>query len=199
MPSETADQVAEWLRADGVRWHLLDVVRSLDLPDCWIAAGFIRNMVWDRLHRRDNSPIASDVDVIWYDPSPSRCEANTDREIEAWLRDAEPMFNWSVENQARMHLRNHDAPYESATDAMRYWPETATAVAARRSGPIGCDISAPFGLHDLTALRLRPTPRFIAEKRSIFTARIRDKDWMARWPRLRMATDSETSEAPINS
>lgn len=197
MPSEAADQITQWLRADGVRWSLLDVVRSLDPPDCWIAAGFIRNMVWDHLHQRENSPIAGDVDVIWHDPN--RCAADTDREIEAWLRDAEPMFNWSVKNQARMHLRNHDAPYVSATDAMRHWPETATAVAARRSGPTGCDISAPFGLQDLTTLRLRPTPRFIVEKRSIYTARIRDKDWMVRWPGLRMATDAETSEAPINS
>lgn len=31
-----------------------------------------------------------------------------------------------VKNQARMHLRNGDRPYQSATDAMRYWPETAT-------------------------------------------------------------------------
>ena len=172
MPSETADRIKRWLRDDGIRWHLLDIVRSLGLPNCWIAAGFIRNMVWDRLHQCINSPIASDVDVIWYDPS--RPDADTDRDIEALLRNTEPLIDWSVKNQARMHLRNNDAPYDSATDAMRHWPETATAIAARRSGLAGCDISAPFGLKDLITLQLRPTPRFTSEKLQIYTARMQD-------------------------
>jgi hypothetical protein len=197
MSCEIADRIVQWLRDDDIRWHLLDIVRSLDLPDCWIAAGFIRNMVWDRLHQRTDSPIASDVDVIWYDQS--RADGDTDRDIEALLRDAEPLIDWSVKNQARMHLRNNDAPYNSAIDAMRYWPETATAVAARRSGMIGCDISAPLGLQDLAALRLRPTPRFTTEKLPIYAARTRDKDWMGRWPGLRVVADCETEVVPISS
>jgi hypothetical protein len=28
-------------RADPVRWHLLELVSDLGLPDCWIAAGFV--------------------------------------------------------------------------------------------------------------------------------------------------------------
>jgi hypothetical protein len=28
-----------------------------------------------------------------------------------------------------MHMKNGDAPYLSAVDAMRFWPETATSVA----------------------------------------------------------------------
>lgn len=172
-------------------------MRSLDLPDCWIAAGFIRNMVWDRLHQRSHSPITSDVDVIWYDPG--RPDADTDRDIEAFLRKAEPSIDWSVKNQARMHLRNDDAPYDSARDAMRHWPETATAIAVRRSGSTGCDISAPFGLKDLITLQLRPTPRFSAEKLPVYEARIYDKGWTARWPGLRVAADRESGTAPVNS
>lgn len=37
-----------------------------------------------------------------------------------------------LRNQEQMHIRNGDQPYSSALDAMRYWPETATAVATRR-------------------------------------------------------------------
>ena len=197
IPCETADRIIMWLRDDGLRWRLLDIVRSLSLPDCWIAAGFVRNMVWDRLHQRPNSPIASDVDVIWHDPD--RRDADTDRDIEALLRKAEPSINWSVKNQARMHLRNHDAPYESATDAMRHWPETATAVAARRCGLTGCVVSAPFGLQDLVGLRLRPTPRFAVEKRPIYTARIGEKGWTTRWPGLRVVADREPVATSVNS
>lgn len=120
------------LRADPLRWWLLELVSHLDLPDCWIAAGFIRNAVWDALHGRSPQPPLSDVDVIWFDPD--RIEESHDRKIEKVLRAAAPSIDWSVKNQARMHSRNSDSPYRSATDAMRYWPETATAVAARRRG-----------------------------------------------------------------
>ncbi|MGH8392414.1 MAG: nucleotidyltransferase family protein, partial [Pseudomonas sp.] len=30
------------ISSDPLRWHLLAVVRSLALPDCWIGAGFVR-------------------------------------------------------------------------------------------------------------------------------------------------------------
>ena len=60
-------------------------------------------------------------------------------------------------------FRAHDGdnPYVSATDAMCYWPETATAVAARRVGINGCDIAAPMGLTDLFWWILLPTPHFV--------------------------------------
>jgi hypothetical protein len=100
---------------------------------------------------------------------------------------AAPSIGWSVKNQAWMHSRNGDAPYTSATDAMRYWPDTATAVAVRRNGPDACEVAAPFGLDDLLNLILRPTPRFLGEKRGIYEDRLRTKGWTASWPLLREA------------
>jgi hypothetical protein len=173
------------LRADPLRWHLLGVVQALGLPDCWIGAGFVRNAVWDHLHKIPAAPFDADVDVIWYDPCSA--EAEEDRRLERRLQAIEPSIIWSVKNQARMHRRNGDAPYTSATDAMRYWPETATAVAARRHGSDGCDIAAPFGLDDLLNLVLRPTARFRVEKRAVYEDRIRNKDWVRDWPLLTRA------------
>jgi hypothetical protein len=92
-----------------------------------------------------------------------------------------------VKNQARMHIRNGDAPYTSAVEAMRYWPETATAVAARRQGPDGCEIAVAFGLEDLLNLILRPTPRFTGAKLSIYEERLQSTGWTTFWPRLRKA------------
>lgn len=173
------------LRADPVRWHLLEVVEGLGLPDSWIGAGFVRNAVWNRLHQRPAAPLETDVDVIWYDRT---ClDAAKDRQIEARLRALEPSIDWSVKNQARMHLRNGDAPYPSAPDAMRFWPETATAVAVRRLGPHGCEIAAPEGLNDLFNLILRPTARFRSERSAIYEDRIRSKGWLEKWPLLRLA------------
>ncbi len=146
-----------YLRADTRRWRALDVVKALDLPDSWIAAGFIRNAVWDHLHQIASSAPKGDVDVIWFDRD--RADLGEDRRLEAALQAAEPPIAWSVKNQARMHTRNGDLRYTSATDAIRHWPETATAVAVRRCGAGGWEITAPFGLDDLLHLILRPTPR----------------------------------------
>ena len=170
------------LRADRRRWHLLGVVAALDLPDGWIGAGFVRNAVWDHLHGRPPLAPDGDVDVIWFDHD--RTDPALDRLYEARLAAIEPSVVWSVKNQARMHVRNADHPYASAVDAMRHWPETATAVAARRRGDLLCDVAAPLGLDDLFGLVLRPTTNFVDRKRGIYDERLRSKKWAERWPLL---------------
>jgi hypothetical protein len=146
----------------------------------------VRNAVWDWLHGMPLRPPAGDVDVIWHDP---QClDARRDREIEALLAANAPDVDWSVKNQARMHARNGDAPYSSAIDAMRYWPETATAVAARRLPDGRCEIAAPLGLDDLLGIVARPGPRFHTDRRHIFSARVHDKQWASRWPMLVIAS-----------
>lgn len=176
-------EIISILRADRRRWHLLGAVAALDLPDCWIGAGFIRNAVWDHLHGHPPSPPQGDVDVIWYDSE--RTDPALDRLCEDRLTQIEPSVVWSVKNQARMHIRNADPPYASAVDAMRHWPETATAVAARRHGDALCEIAAPLGFNDLFGLVLRPTANFVDRKRGIYDERLRSKKWIERWPLLR--------------
>lgn len=181
------------LRADALRWRLLEIVRDLNLPDGWIGAGFIRNAVWDHLHGRAPSPPSGDVDVIWYDPH--RNDAARDARYEAALRTVDSSIAWSVKNQARMHSRNGDRPYKSATDAMRFWPETATAIAVRRSENDDVMVAAPFGFDDLLQLILQPTPRFRGEKRAVFEDRLHSKAWVTTWPLLR-AADATGSDIP---
>ena len=171
------------LANDPARCSVLAMVRSLGLPDCWAGAGFIRNAVWDYLHDRSPARHAGDVDVIWF----SRERAGL-LENEAALRALDPLVDWSVKNQARMHGRNGDAPYASAGEAIGHWPETATAVAARLTAEGSYDVAAPFGLGDLFDLVLRPTPRFAAgHKRAVYLDRIQSKGWLEIWPRLRIA------------
>lgn len=181
-------QIRSVIQADPFRWHILGVVRALHLRDCWVGAGFVRNAVWDHLHQRPHAPPDGDVDVIWHDPR--RTDPAEDRKHEAALRAAEPSVLWSVKNQARMHTRNGDAPYASATEAMRCWPETATAIAVRRNHEEGCEVAAPFGLDDLLSLTLRPTPHFARERHHAYVERLRTKQWTAAWPLLKEAEAS---------
>jgi hypothetical protein len=85
-----------------------------------------------------------------------------------------------------VHRRNGDAPYTSVFDAMRHWPETATAVAARLAQGGGIEIAAPFGLSDLFALVVRPTTGFRQEKHRLYLERISTKRWLEIWPGLRV-------------
>jgi hypothetical protein len=178
------------LAASTERMRILGLAASLGLPDCWIAAGFVRSAVWDHLHNRPPASTWPDIDVIWF--GPDRADPALDAAIEHHLRGLEPAQNWSVKNQARMHTRNGHPPYASATDAMRYWPETASAVAARLAPPLEApmesplesrlEIAAPLGLDDLFGLILAPGP---AAPRATFGARAEDKKWRDIWPLLR--------------
>ena len=174
------------IASDQRRMDVLRAVRDLGLPDCWVAAGFVRNCVWDHVHGFAASPLLEDIDVVWFDAA--QCDAECDAAHERALLSRDANLDWSVKNQARMHVRNGDAPYASATDAMRYWPETATAVGVRLGQDDTIEVAAPFGLDDLFGLAVRPTGRFALEKRAVYLARIRAKDWPGRWPRLRIKT-----------
>jgi uncharacterized protein len=172
------------LRADG-RMPMLQALARLDLPDTWIAAGAMRNAVWDALHGFEHSTPLTDVDVIWFDAQ--QCDEARDRRLEQRLRALLPGIAWSVKNQARMHRRNGDAPYADCLDAMRYWPETATCVAARLAADGSIELHAAYGFADLLDCVLRPTPRFAAGRRAVFHARIVSKRWQSIWPRLTAA------------
>lgn len=168
------------MMSDTQRLRALEVVAALNLPDCWIGAGFVRDALWDHLHGYAVTAPKGDVDVIWYDTASPQADLDIERE----LQRAMPSLVWSVKNQARMHLRNGDAPYASAGDAMRHWPETATAVAARLGSSGSVEINAPLGLDDLFTLRLRPTAHFLTDKHPIFVDRVSSKRWIDRYPRL---------------
>lgn len=74
---------------------------------------------------------------------------------------------------------------------MRFWPETATAVAAMRSGN-RCIIIAPFGLLNLERLILRPTS-IAPHKVAAFHARVTGKNWRTRWPNVCVIDDSHNT------
>ena len=183
---KTAPDVVSFIEGQPRMVALLTSLATLNLPDAWIGAGFVRNPVWDALHSRapDLNSLA-DVDVIFFDAG----NPGTEREkaIEAVLAVLDPGTPWSARNQARMHLRNDDPPYQDAEDGIRHWPETATAVAARIMGG-RVELLAPYGVEDLVGLALRPTPTTAARPGHLeaYRKRIQDKGWEQRWPCLRM-------------
>jgi len=164
---------------DAHRMACLRAVQVLPVTGAWIGAGFVRSLVWDALC--GTSTPLDDVDVLWFDR-----EAGADRDaaLEAMLGSVLTDVPWSVRNQARMHGRNGDAPYDDVEHALAHWPETATAVALRLDADGAIEVMAPFGLHDLFGRRVRPTPHMSsrADRRGAFAGRVVSKRWEKRWP-----------------
>ena len=158
--------------------HLLDIVARLQLPDCWIAAGFVRNLVWDYLHDYPATPF-NDVDVIYFDPA----QAYEESSVLETLRHFAPSVNWEVKNQAKMHLKHHDKPYENTTEAMMHWPEKETAVGVRLDNNGQIEINAPFGLASLFKGHLTFNP---VRSKEVFEHRVNSKHWLKTWPKLKL-------------
>jgi hypothetical protein len=58
-------QLKALLAQDRVRMQVLRTVRGLELPDCWVAAGFVHSLVWDHLHQRNaDAPYHSATDAM---------------------------------------------------------------------------------------------------------------------------------------
>lgn len=164
-------------------WHMttLRAVRELSLPDWYIGAGFVRNAVWDDLHGRSAFTPLNDVDVVYFGKKDTSKQLDVEMEHELLVRL--PDRNWSVCNQARMHIRNDDHPYTSSEDAIGHWLETPTSVGVRMKPDGAISLVAPHGLGDLLSLDVRPTPSGYV-KPEAYLRRIESKDWLATWPQL---------------
>jgi hypothetical protein len=185
MPSESEQQLCAWIAEDPWRMDCLAALAALAAPDAWIGAGFVRNLAWDRLHGFAAPTPLADVDVLIFDPQAGEAE---EREIQTLLRTQGPQAPWSVRNQAGMHRGNGDLSYCNTADAIGHWLETATAVAVRLDEKGILHLLAPFGLDDLFALTVRPTPhaRSRRDRLTAYRHRLGEKAWDRTWPGLRI-------------
>ncbi|WP_194868479.1 nucleotidyltransferase family protein [Pseudoalteromonas sp. PPB1] len=179
-------KITSLIRRDRPRVEALNLVAQLDLPQCYIAAGFIRNLVWDALHKFKHSTPLHDVDVIYFDPAES--DPTAYQKYEAQLTKCMPRLNWQVRNQAKMHQYNGDPAYHSTLDAMHHWPEKETAVAARQISPNTYELIAAFGFDSLFSLCITHNPK---RSRAIFDNRVHSKQWLTKWPALKLAKSHE--------
>ncbi|MCL1127331.1 nucleotidyltransferase family protein [Shewanella surugensis] len=173
------DRIITWIKQDLMRLKALECAASLNLPDGYIAAGFVRNLVWDHLHKKSISTPLNDIDVIYFDDA--ALNSDNDKVMEAELVRLMPEVNWQVRNQALIHIRNGDRPYLNIRDAMRFWPEKETAVAIRQLESDTYECIAAFGFESLFQLLVTHNPN---RSRDIFDERVSSKRWLTHWPQL---------------
>lgn len=160
----------------------LRAARTLALPDWCIAAGFVRNRVWDHLHGIVPPRPPADIDVLYYDADDLSKDAEARHE--ALLGTLMPGLPWQVRNQARMHVWKGLPQHKDTADSMIYWLETVTAVGVRLELDDSLAVIAPLGVDDLVNLRCRPTA-FGRTHRDEYENRIASKRWRELWPKVR--------------
>ncbi len=164
--------------------EVLRAVQDLRLRDCWVAAGLVRNAVWDLLHGYAEPTPLADIDVLFFLDTPDH--AYDEQALEAQLTERLPQHIWQVRNQARMHRIGGFAPFRSTADAMCHWVETPTAVGVALDRHGRLQINAPLGVGDLLGLRLQPGPHFRRERLPVYRQRVQNKRWAETWPKLRV-------------
>ncbi|OIU71763.1 nucleotidyltransferase family protein [Rossellomorea aquimaris] len=180
----TEKDILNLIQNDERMMGILRAASRLHLPDCWICAGFVRSKIWDELHGFKNRTEIPDVDVIYFNES--NLEEETEKRLEAALRDILPEVPWSVKNEARMHVVNDVSPYESSEDAISKFPETATALGVKLDSNQELILTAPWGLDDVLNMEVRPTPYFkeTQQRAVIYEERVIKKNWKATWPKI---------------
>jgi uncharacterized protein len=171
----------------GTPWlcEALCAVREAGPAGAYVAAGAVRDTVWNVLTGRPPSGPQADVDVVYWAGAENPDQSSHHEER---LRELVPRLDWEVTNQATVHLwhwRERGArivPHETVADGVASWPETATAIGVRLSDEDAIEVLAPFGLADLFELRLRYNP--VQARPDVFWKRIEAKRWLQRWPEL---------------
>jgi hypothetical protein len=170
--------------------EVLATVRASGLPDAWVGAGAVRDLVWGECYGAGFVPDdVRDVDVVFYDPH-DLSRARDDLATRG-LERAAPGVPWEARNQAAVHTwypakfgGGPVEPLASIADAIATWPETAGAVAVRLDAAGTVRICAPLGLTDLLGGVWRRHPRRISVAAS--RARLARHRPAERWPGVRV-------------
>ncbi len=183
---ESENDISELIQADAWRMDILRAAEEKSLPDWWIGAGFLRNLIWDALEGNEPQQ-PRDIDLVYFDSTNVSPEA--DWQYDAKMKEAYPDAEWEVRNQARMHYVNNFDPYSSTADGIAHWVETATCIAVKLENN---ELRYLFchGTEDLFGLVARPIEKFKTEGMiHKFYERVEKKRWKERWTHLRIETE----------
>jgi uncharacterized protein len=183
---KTKDDVIKLIQFDERMMEIIKVASTLNLPDWWICAGFVRSKIWDTLHGFTVRTETPDVDVIYFDNQ--NINENVEKKLEKKLVSMMPTIPWSVKNQARMNLINDLPPYTSSEDAISRFPETVTALGVKLDKKNNLVLTAPWGLEDVINLEVKPTPYFTETKElaAIYEQRMIKKNWQSIWHKIKI-------------
>src|SRR6266851_280875 len=77
------DDLRDLIRSEAWLMGVLHAARTCDPPHWAVGAGVLRNLVWDHLHHREQRTPPADVDLVYFDSSDLRPEAERAWESQA--------------------------------------------------------------------------------------------------------------------
>lgn len=187
-PLDQQQYIIDLIEKDDWMMSVLRAAKTLELPDWWICAGFVRSKIWDTLHGFEERTSLGDIDVVYFDTN--NIQKENEKVYEDMLYRVMPGLPWSVKNEARMHLVNEDfEPYLSTVDAISKFPETVTALGVTLGDKDEVILAAPCGLQDVLHMKVRPTDMYTKteERRNKYRERVKNKNWEATWHKVKIA------------
>lgn len=186
MDLKSKDDIIKLISEDEWMMTILTTVKSLNLPDWWVCAGFVRSKIWDTLHGYSKRTPLPDIDVIYYDKR--NIDESDEKRLEQKLNAIHSNEPWSVKNEARMHLVNTTPPYLTSIDAISKFPETATALGVKLDEHNVLTLASPHGIYDVLNLKVKPTDYFKADEDriTIYEERIVKKNWKSNWSQIKV-------------
>ena len=169
----------ECVRQNPLNTELLDRLRSLQLPDCYLVAGCLFQAVWNHRSGWPADRGVRDYDVFYFDASDLSWEAEDAvvRRVAAVTTDMP--ISLDVKNQARVHLwyeEKFGPGYPRLKDAQdgigRYLVSCTCVGIAAGDG----SVHAPYGFDELEQGILRinpanPRPSLFLEKAASYRSR----------------------------
>ena len=177
-------EILDSVRENPDMMAILTIIRNLGLQDSWLAAGSVRNFIWNLLSDKPVFDRETDVDVIFFDPAISYEDTLV---IESKLKEDFPQYQWELKNQVYMHLHSpHTVPYTSSCDAMSKYPERCTAIGLRLHANATLELFAPYGLEDILKFQVSPTTHFLEneDRMKLYQERLSKKNWQEKWKNL---------------
>lgn len=164
--------------------QVMEQAPKLQLSNWYVGAGFIAQTVWNYHHEFAPETGIKDCDLVYFDRDTSYEAEDT------FIQGGKKLFSnvpieVEIRNEARVHLwyeAKHGIPlraYTSTEDAINTWPTTATAIGIRNhAGKF--EVYAPYGLHDLLNMIVRPNKALISQ--AIYESKV--ARWQSIWPKL---------------
>ena len=173
--------------------EILKKAPDLRLPNWYVGAGAIAQTVWNALHGYPFDHGVKDCDLVYFDGDLSVESENLSRQRGRDLFASLPL-DVDITNEARVHLWYQETfgkdipPYRSTEEAITTWPTTATSIGVRYSnGPF--HVYAPYGLHDLLGMIVRPNKTLVS--REVYEKKA--QWWKSEWPMLEVMAWDEAA------
>lgn len=143
---------------------VLDYISELNLPNFYIVASSVFQIIWNYYDGKDLNFGIKDIDVIYYNNSDLSVEKDLEyyNMINEYVKSNGFNYEIDVSNEARMHLwkmahgqGENVEQYKNSEDAMGKWIATVHAIGITKENN-KIKVYAPYGLSDIFSRTIRP-------------------------------------------